>query len=326
MYDYLLPDQRDAFAKAQKEYEEAKKKYLTEAAKYGFFANKDLLSSPPVRRAAYSDRTAWAMACMSQLAYYPFEVDDVSLALFVSKLDSGGFSLIEKFDVQGTQAYLAQNEIYAVLAFRGTEKNWRDVQSDIRTLRKKTEGGRIHAGFYSAYGLVSERIKAILPEWEHLPLYITGHSLGGALATLATQDLEKSGFKDQIAACYTFGSPRVGNAFFDGTIKSPIYRMINFIDIVTFVPLLAMGFIHVGDLRYLNRGFPDQVRRWRPVSQRVYFLLSLFSLLVPAISAHGIKNYVDKLERIALEENVGLMMAIAQKENEQFNQYQQHKA
>jgi len=325
MYDYLLPDQRDAFAKAEKEYEEAKKKYLAEASKYRFFANKDLLSSPPVRRAAYSDRTAWAMACMAQLAYYPFEVDDVSLALFVSKLDSGGFTLVEKFDVQGTQAFLAQNEIYAVLAFRGTEKNWQDVQSDIRAHRTKTEGGRIHAGFYGAYGLVSERIKQKMPEVEHLPLYITGHSLGGALATLATQDLEKSGFKDQIAACYTYGSPRVGNVFFDATIKSPIYRMINFIDIVTFVPLLAMGFIHVGDLRYLNRGFPDQVRRWRPVSQRVYFLLSFFSLLVPAIGAHGIQHYVDKLERIALEQNVGLMMAIAQKENEQFNQYAQPK-
>ena len=86
-----------------------------------------------------------------------------------------------------------------------------------------------------------------------------------------------------------------------------------------------MGFIHVGDLRYLNRGFPDQVRRWRPLSQRVYFLLSLFSLLVPAIGAHGIQNYVDKLERIALGQNVGLMMAIAQKENEQYKQIEQSK-
>ena len=325
MYDYLLPEQREAFAKAEKEYAEAKQKYLAEARKYGFFANKDLLSSPPVRRAAYSDRTAWAMACMAQLAYYPFEVDDVSLALFVSKLDSGGFTLVEKFDVRGTQAFLAQNEIYAVLAFRGTEKNWRDVQADLRTYRRKTEGGRVHAGFYDAYGLISQRVREKLAEVEHLPLYITGHSLGGALATLATQDLEKSGFKDQIAACYTYGSPRVGNAFFDATIKSPIYRIINFIDIVTFVPLLAMGFIHVGDLRYLNRGFPDQVRRWLPLSQRVYFLISLFSLLVPAIGAHGIQNYVDKLERIALGENVGLMMAIAQKENVQFNQIEQSK-
>lgn len=318
MYHSLLPEQREAFAKAEQEYEEAKRKYLAEAAKYKFFANKDLLSSPPVHRAAYSDRTAWAMACMAQLAYYPFEVDDVQLALFVSKLDSGGFTLVEKFDVQGTQAFLAQNEIYAVLAFRGTEKNWRDVQSDIRTYRRKTEGGRIHAGFYGAYGLVSKLIKDKLPEVEHLPLYITGHSLGGALATLATQDLEKSGFKDQIAACYTFGSPRVGNAFFDATIKAPIYRIINFVDIVTFVPLLAMGFIHVGDQRYLDRGFPDQARRWRPLSQRVYFLLSLFSLLVPAIGAHGIQNYVEKLERIALGANFGLMMAIAQKENEAY--------
>jgi hypothetical protein len=258
------------------------------------------------------------MATMSQLAYEPFEKDDVSLGLFVSKLDSGGFSLVGIFNIQGTQAFLAHNNIYAVLAFRGTEKNWQDVQTDIRARREKTKDGKIHAGFYKAYGSVSNQLKEKLAEVEHLPLYITGHSLGGALATIATQDLEGSGFTDQIAACYTFGSPRVGNADFDQKIKSPFYRLINFIDIVTFVPLLTMGFVHVGDLRYLDRGFPSQVRRWRPISQRLFFFLSAFTLLVPAANAHGIKNYVEKLERIALARNEGLMMTIAQKENEKY--------
>ena len=327
MYERILAEQQDALESLQKEYNEAKErfeiaykdatdKFVGEASQYRYFNDDTLLSSPPVSRAAYSDRTAWVMASMSQLAYQSFEKDPGALGLFVSKLGSGQFKLVEKFSVKGTQAFLAHNDKYAVLAFRGTESDWRDVQADIRAKREVTDQGKIHSGFYQAYGLVSGSIKDKLPEVKDFPLYITGHSLGGALATVATQDLEQSGFKDQIAACYTFGSPRVGNADFDKNIKSPVYRVINFVDIVTFVPLLTMGFIHVGDERYLDRGLPEQIRRFRPLSQRIYFLLSLLTLLVPAIGAHGIKNYIEKLERIALGNNWDLMMAIAEKENE----------
>jgi hypothetical protein len=328
MYDKLLSKQKKDFSAIQKEYDEAakkyttgfdaaKKKFLTEAAKYKYFDNDDLLKSPPVRRAYFSDRTAWVMASMAQLAYEAFETDETSLGLFASKLDSGGFTLVEKFSVGGTQAFLAHNKIYAVLAFRGTS-DWKDVQTDITANRTLTADGKIHAGFYQAYASVSDKIKEKLQlrEVKDLPLYITGHSLGGALATVATQDLEKSGLKDQIAACYTFGSPRVGNADFDKNIRSPVYRVVNFTDIVTFLPLFTMGYIHVGDVRYLNRGFPELALRARPLSQRLFLLWHIIMFLYPAIKQHGIQNYIDKLERIALGQNVDLMMTIAMKENE----------
>jgi hypothetical protein len=260
------------------------------------------------------------MASMAKLAYEPFEKDDVELKLFISKLDSGGFQLVEKFSVVETQAFLAHNGKYAVLAFRGTEGKWQDIQSDIKTSRKRTESGKIHAGFHEAYSLVADQIKTKLDDVKDYPLYITGHSLGGALATVATQDIEKSGYKDRIAACYTFGSPRVGNADFDGNIRSPVYRVINFVDIVTFVPLFTMGFVHVGDERYLDRGLPKDIRRWRPLSQRIYFLLSLFAFLVPAISSHGSANYVKKLERIALDKNQDIAIDIAMAENQMYEE------
>lgn len=65
------------------------------------------------------------------------------------------------------------------------------------------------------------------------PLFITGHSLGGALATVAARDLVHKG---GIAACYTFGSPRVGNDEWTGDIKTPIYRLVNAADCVTMLP------------------------------------------------------------------------------------------
>jgi hypothetical protein len=334
MYEDLLKQQKDAFAAVQQEYDAVSKnlqtslnaateKYLEEARKYKYFDDALLTVKTPQQRAAFSDRTAWVMACMSQLAYEPFEREDnnhASLGLFLSKLDSGGFKLIDTFNVSGTQAFLAHNNRYAVLAFRGTS-DWLDLQTDIRARRARVEGGvgKIHSGFFHAYGLVSERIAQRLqePEVKFLPLYITGHSLGGALATVALRYLEKAeGLKDQIAACYTFGSPRVGNADFESDIRSPIYRLINFTDIVTFLPLFTMGFIHVGDVRYLGPGTPLLVRRFRPFSQRLSLCLHIFRGFVPAVRNHGIQNYIDKLLHILNDQNRGLAMQVAIRENE----------
>jgi hypothetical protein len=75
---------------------------------------------------------------------------------------------------------------------------------------------------------------------------ITGHSLGGALAITAVKFLAS----DITGACYTFGSPPVGTKTFDFDIKTPIYRVVNHVDIVPRLPnptmvlvmrLLALG-------------------------------------------------------------------------------------
>jgi hypothetical protein len=332
MYDELLQKQKETFEKVKQEYEAvsrnlqtslnaATEKYLEQAKKYKYFDDALLVVKTPQQRAAFSDRTAWVMACMSQLAYEPFEREDdnqASLGLFLSKLDSGGFKLVDTFNISGTQAFLAHNNRYAVLAFRGTS-DWTDVQTDIRARRVQAGNGpgKIHSGFFQAYGLISDRIAKRLEEVKFMPLYITGHSLGGALATVALRYLEKvEGLKDQIAACYTFGSPRVGNADFESDIRSPIYRLINFTDIVTFLPLFTMGFIHVGDVRYLGPGTPRLVRRFRPFSQRLFLFLHAFRGLLPAVRNHGIQNYIDKLLFILNDENRELAMQLAIRENE----------
>ena len=64
MYDKLLSSEKEAFDKLQKAFDAARENYLREAAKYKYFNSTQLLASPPVRRAAYSDRTAWVMASM----------------------------------------------------------------------------------------------------------------------------------------------------------------------------------------------------------------------------------------------------------------------
>ncbi|WP_263971558.1 lipase family protein [Leptolyngbya ohadii] len=72
------------------------------------------------------------------------------------------------------------------------------------------------------------------------PWFIAGHSLGGALATLAAADLAYNypTIKERIQL-YSYGAPRVDNqAFveFLGTIAPNSYRILNMADMVTMVP------------------------------------------------------------------------------------------
>ena len=92
--------------------------------------------------------------------------------------------------------------------------------------------GHVHKGFNKAFLSVRARVDELLGGDEDLPLFITGHSLGGALATVATWYLKG----DSLAACYTFGAPRVGDTGLMDRFRTPIYRVVNGVDPVPFVP------------------------------------------------------------------------------------------
>ena len=271
-----------------------------------YFKDNDILLTPPIMRAAYSDRMAWILSSMSHLAYDRFEDDPKTYELLVAKLAGGGFKLIETFNSTetDTQALLAVSGDYAVLAFRGTETSKRqDIKTDIEATKISLLEGRVHAGFRNAYESVRPAIENSLSQLDEMPLYITGHSLGAALATVATQELEKNHlFRSRIAACYTFGSPRVGNSQYDRSFKAPIYRMVNTTDIVTVIPLLAMGYIHIGDVRFLGRKDGDMTRRI-PALRLLLFLAALFRLFGPWVGDHAIVEYRRKLEAVAEKRN-----------------------
>jgi predicted lipase len=254
---------------------------------------------------------AWILASMAQLAYDRFE-DPRDLKklrkIFVTKLASGGFKLVRTFysPETDTQGFLAHNDEFAVLAFRGTETSKRtDIKIDIQASRVSVLEGRVHSGFRIAYESVEDDVRNSILKLKDLPLYITGHSLGAALATVATQRLEHDArIRERIAACYTFGSPRVGNSHYDIEFKSPIYRVVNTTDIVTVIPLLAMGYIHIGDVRYLGAG-DGEFRRGIPFLSRSYlFLLTLFKFFSPLVNDHSIAEYRRKLEAIAEKRNL----------------------
>ena len=281
---------------------------LTRAKEY--FKDYDVLLNPPIFRAAYSDRMAWILASMSHLAYDRYEDDKNPklLELFTAKLKSGGFKLLEIYNSPetDTQAFLAANGDYAVLAFRGTEVTSRkDIMTDAKAKRIVDIEGRVHGGFRAAFESVKQKIEKGILGLDNIPLYITGHSLGAALATVATQELENNpDIKGRIAACYTYGSPRVGNTQYDKNFKAPIYRMVNTTDIVTIVPLLAMGYVHIGDVRFLGRK-PGDFSRRVPIFLRILlFLAGVFRLFGPWVGDHAIVEYRRKLAAVAEKRNL----------------------
>jgi len=278
---------------------------LTQAREY--FNDYDILLNPPIMRAAYSDRMAWILASMSHLAYDKFEDSPAKKDLLVTKLKSGGFKLLETFNDPGTdtQAILVENGDYAVLAFRGTEVSKKtDIMIDAKAFRVADIEGRVHSGFRSAFESVRKPIETYLVGMEDKPLYITGHSLGAALATVATQELETNPIiKNRIAACYTFGSPRVGNTEYDKNFKAPIYRMVNTTDVVTIVPLLAMGYVHIGDVRFLSRNPGAATRRIPVFTRTLLFIVAMFRFFGPWVGDHAITEYRRKLETVAEKRN-----------------------
>ena len=306
----------ELFEAERRDFELAAEKYRNAIRQLKPLSGLEDLPTPPINRAAYSDRMAWVLAHMAKLAYIKFEVSELELERLEFCLQSGWFNLIKTFNKNGTQAFLAKNDEFVVLAFRGTQPDkWEDVRTDLRVLKLRTVDGKVHIGFKNAFDDVKDAITTELRK--HLgkmPLYITGHSLGAALATVATQEIEEE-FNDLVAACYTFGSPRVGDGKYEKAIKVPFYRIVNTTDIVTFFPFLLGTFVHVGDTRYLSRrkindvyvlyrGIPSFTRFLESFIETLLALFRLSSPLSPWIKAHDMDIYIDKLERYAKSRNI----------------------
>lgn len=190
---------------------------------------------------------AWMMAEFSRIAY----VKD--RARIVSNIKKVGFE-VEFFYKDNTEAHVAWNDDYVVIFFRGTEPDQRkDIHSDIAFSKEDSETiGEVHHGFKDALDLVySDIVKFYETKKEGRTLFITGHSLGGALATLCASRL-------RAGILYTFGSPRVGGRHFAKYMDSDFndityYRFVNNADIVPHVPPAFIGFRHCGTLHQINK-------------------------------------------------------------------------
>lgn len=111
--------------------------------------------------------------------------------------------------------------------------------------------GKIHKGFATAYMSVMDEVVGRVRALRHQkmrPVFLTGHSLGGALATICSLDLwVKLNISRREIFVSTFGSPRVGNAYFAAVYKEVVplhWRIVVDPDMIAKLP--RVGYTHVG--------------------------------------------------------------------------------
>jgi triacylglycerol lipase len=136
------------------------------------------------------------------------------------------------------RGFLGVCDTHAVLSFRGTDPvtlpNWLTVVA-ARLVACADFEGRVHHGFHYALRRTWNQVEAALDEAADKPLFLTGHSMGGALAVLAGCRLANA--RRPATATYTFGAPRVGDHHFCRGYELPTYRLVNRLDLVPELPL-----------------------------------------------------------------------------------------
>ena len=111
----------------------------------------------------------------------------------------------------------------------------------------------VHAGFLAAAdallpGIIAALLPAGVDKAKLKPIFLTGHSLGGALASLVALFLQREGLP--VAGVYTFASPRVGNAAWRNAYTAALgdrsYRVIAQGDLVPLLPSVLDSYRHIG--------------------------------------------------------------------------------
>ena len=262
----------------------------------------------------YSSKNALACGKLSWLAYSSKdEIREV--------LKSWNFTKFRFFDLGITQAFIVADAEKIILTFRGTDsmKDWMG-NFDI-DLVGGPFGGKVHEGFSRSLSLIwkdiqmtfdllqpshvatkTEMIQGDLKESKAPSLWVTGHSLGAALATLSVARLRE---KDQMVhGLYTFGSPRVGSRKFqeefNNDFRSKTFRFVNKNDAVTRVPMRTLFYSHVGQLFYIDdheEVHTDPSFWYRFVDGIKVRLEDIADLDLSTIENHRIENYIKALEK-----------------------------
>lgn len=180
-------------------------------------------------------------------------------------------------------AYLDGGDVYAwlgstddaqYLIFRGTSNVAGGILDlEFRPVVSTLFPGRIHQGF--AAGFDEFKKWADVRIRRSKPLYIAGHSLGGALATLC-------GWRFQPAQTITFGCPRVGNAAFAEQYPVQQTRYVHDLDPVPHVPF-GLDFKHVCPETRIGAGWFSSLTQ--------YVRLGFAGAIAAAVDDHRIDQY-----------------------------------
>ncbi|MFE2722157.1 lipase family protein [Kitasatospora sp. NPDC059327] len=211
------------------------------------------------------------------------------------------------FPLQDTQAYTMAGDHMIVTAFRGTEpQQIRDWLSDATTPPRPGPAGTgyVHYGFAEALTSVFPDIRDTLAELrtEDQSLWLTGHSLGGALAMLAGARLHLEEPRLTADGIYTYGQPRTCDRLLatacNKGFKDRIHRFVNNNDIVPQLPP-EPAYTHVDTLRYIDAsGKLRTTGLIGGLTDRAKGLTAdAFAPASDGLRDHLLRNYITALEK-----------------------------
>ncbi|PSN14401.1 hypothetical protein C7293_11900, partial [filamentous cyanobacterium CCT1] len=219
-----------------------------------------------------------------------------------------------------TQAFMFRKGDNLILVFKGTQQlsDWKTnlkIRLKEFTVLADQEAvpptGRVHRGFLDAWQSVEKQVIYYLRKWwtPDTKLWVTGHSLGGALAAVATIALETQGF--EVSGLYTFGQPRVADwklvNYMNSRMGDRIIRYVNNNDIVPLIPPQIIPWVptrvygHMGQFRYFNDS--GSLRRQSFMTQRfpdrlLGMIRAILTSGTPdAIDDHKMEFYVANLQK-----------------------------
>lgn len=141
----------------------------------------------------------------------------------------------------------------AVIILRGTESNAYDVVQDLRFLKATNDNGSMHGGFATGYQQMHGQVKKLLAKYDAKRVWITGHSLGGALAVVCAHELLEDG-DYSIAGVMTFGQPKVVRSDMRAHIEPLLGdRYVFFVNDMDPVTRVISPYVHFGHMvRYVD--------------------------------------------------------------------------
>lgn len=207
-----------------------------------------------------------------------------------------------------TQCAILPEGTAATIVFRGSESS-EDWETDFNTALERAQfdqkvirelivgpqektypyagpsssGALMHTGFVTAYFAVRDQIHNYIQNSAVSTVVATGHSLGGALATLCAVDIQYN-FSDKVTIeAFTYGAPKVGNDGFRDSYNQRVpnsYRVVHGMDIVPELPRWWQGY------RAVDKEFR--------IGQRfsINFLSQRFK-------DHAIDRYIEVLRQLA---------------------------
>jgi hypothetical protein len=213
--------------------------------------------------AGFTLGNARALMWFSQLAYETHRPPTIEAVRTAWNFSSVIPFILEKTSLGGsfeTCGLIGQRTDAIILAFGGTDPGvWQNLATDIRIVPEPPSD--THRGFQRAAAVAQPQIDLAIQlsrQPPGKPLFVTGHSLGAALAGLAASSAAEAGQPPR--AVYGFGMPRIGGAQFRSAYNAHLgevtYRLVHGTDLVARVPSFRLlhRFHHIGRVIQCSAG------------------------------------------------------------------------